>query len=98
VVRKNKIRVYLCFRLVSATCLKKTGSETGFSVQNLDRLVDRVLTADVETGKQNRVLRRETGHETGFKAGQDSASCPVLKTTRVSVYYLENPVLLSCLK
>ena len=90
VVRKNKIRVYLCFQLVSATCLQKTGSETGFSAQNLDRLLDGVLTAEFETGKQNRVLRRETGHETGFKAGQglDSASCPVLKTTRVPVYSL----------
>ena len=28
--------------LASATCLQKTGSETGFSAQKLDRLLDRI--------------------------------------------------------
>ena len=38
------------------TCLQKTGSETGFSAQNLDRLLNRVfLRAKFETGKQNRI-------------------------------------------
>ena len=33
-------RIYLD----SATCLQKTGSETGFSVENLDRLLDRLCS------------------------------------------------------
>jgi len=46
------------------------------------------LSDKSQTGKQKSVLRRETGHETGFKAGQGlaSATCPVLKTARVPVY------------
>jgi hypothetical protein len=38
-----------------------------------------LLTDDFKTGKQNRVLKQDTGAETGFHAGQDLASppCPV---------------------
>ena len=47
VVRKNKIRVYLCFQLVSAICLQKTGSETGFLAQNLDMLLTELFQGQI---------------------------------------------------
>jgi hypothetical protein len=47
--------------LASASCLQKTGSETGFQ----DYLKDKSWTE-----KPNSVWRRETGPETDFKAGQ----------------------------
>ena len=67
--------------LATATCLQKTGLATGFSAQNLDRLMDGVFMAGFKTGKQNRAFKRETGPETGFKAGLALlySSCPVLK-------------------
>jgi hypothetical protein len=36
--------------LASAICLQKTGIETGFLAQNLDRLLDRDFRAELKTG------------------------------------------------
>ena len=54
------------------------------------------LRDEFQTGKQNRVLRRETGSETGFQMGQEN---PVLfKNLPQDCLLLLNPVLLACLK
>ena len=50
-------QVYI-WELASATCLQKTGSETGFFAQNVDSLLDRNF--------QGRISDRKTDSRTGF--------------------------------
>ena len=79
----------------------KTGSETGFLAENLDRLLDRDFRAELKTGKQNRF-------KTGSQAGQGILFClkrlsqvlsPVLKTcfSFLSLIRPENLCPVSCL-
>ena len=49
------------FDLASATCLQKTGSETGFLAQNLDRLLDRDFQSRISDRKAEQVFKTETG-------------------------------------
>ena len=43
------------------TCLKKTGSETGFLALNIDRLLDRDFQGRFSDRKVEQVLNTETG-------------------------------------
>ena len=67
--------------LESATCLQKTGSETGFLAQNLDRLLDRDFRAEFQTEKQNRFLRwgQNSRQELRQVLKQNRAPCSVQK-------------------
>ena len=47
--------------LGSATCLQKTGSETGFLAQNVDRIMDRDFQGRVSDRKAEQVFKMETG-------------------------------------
>ena len=47
--------------IASATCLQKTGSETGFLAQNLDRLLDRDFQDPISDRKTQQVCETETG-------------------------------------
>ena len=47
--------------LTSATCLQKTGSETGFMGQNLDRLLDRDFQGRISDRKAEQAFKTETG-------------------------------------
>jgi hypothetical protein len=47
--------------LSSATCMQKTGSETGFLAQNLDRLLDRDFQGRISYRKAKQVFKTETG-------------------------------------
>ena len=47
--------------MASATCLQKTGSETGFLAQNLDRLLDRDFQGRISDRKAEQVFKAETG-------------------------------------
>ena len=83
--------------LVSTTCLQKTGSETGFSAQNPDTLLDRIFLGDVfSTGKQNRVWQdmRQVFKQNRVCLGALSR----LKDCHRFCFLSLNPVLLSCLK
>jgi hypothetical protein len=44
-----------------ATCLQKTGSETGFLARNLDRLLDRDFQGRISDRKAEQVFKAETG-------------------------------------
>ena len=44
-----------------ATCLQKTGSETGFLARNLDRLLDRDFQVRISDRKAEQVFKAETG-------------------------------------
>jgi hypothetical protein len=48
-------------KLGSATCLLKTGSETGFLAQNLDRLLDRDFQGRFSDRKAEQVFKTATG-------------------------------------
>jgi hypothetical protein len=48
-------------KLASATCLQKTGSETGFLAKNLDRLLDRGFQGRISDKKAEQVFKTETG-------------------------------------
>ena len=53
------------FELASATCLQKTGAETGFLPENLDRLLDRYFQGRISDRKAEQVFKTETGFYTG---------------------------------
>ena len=61
--------------LASAICLRKTGSETGFLAQNVDRLLDRDFQGRISDRKAEQVFKAETGSKTVFL---NRTGCPVL--------------------
>ena len=58
---REPLRQFQPFLLASATSLQKTGSETGFLAQNLDRLPDRDFQGRISDRKAEQVFK-----ETGF--------------------------------
>ena len=72
----------VCIKILAGLCnqSKKTGLLTGFSSRHVTR--QGFLEGEFYGGKENRLLRQETGPVTGFQVGQDLASAPrlVLKT------------------
>ena len=71
--------VCLNSRLASATCLLKTGLETCFLAQNLDRLPDRDFLVRISDSKADQVFNAEIGFETEpqtcSQAGQGTLFC-----------------------
>jgi len=65
--------------LASATGLLKTGSGTDFFSSKSGQVAGQdFLRDDFWTGKQNRFLKEETGHEKCFEARQNWPRNPVL--------------------
>ena len=58
----EKLNLSQGFSLASATCLQKTGSETGFLAQILDRLLDRDVQGRTPDRKAEQVFKTETGY------------------------------------
>ena len=59
----NEIPVSLNYKLMhlaSATCLQKTGPETGFLAQNVDRLLDRGFQGGISDWKAEHIFKTET--------------------------------------
>ena len=65
--------------LASVTCLQKTGSETGFPAQNLDRQLDKDFQGRISDRKAEQIFKSETGFltgpKTGSKTGQGTLFC-----------------------
>ena len=91
-ISKNVKILEICF-LATATCLRKTGKETGLTAQNLDRSLDRFFFK-FQTRKQNRVKLEETGPVLVY-LDRTGSQVPVMLENLSPVL---NSVPLSCLK
>jgi hypothetical protein len=56
-----RLKIQVRFALASATCLQKTGSETGFLAQNVDRLLYKDFLGRISDRKAEQVFKTETG-------------------------------------
>jgi hypothetical protein len=71
------------YKLVSATCLQKTGPETGFLAQKLDRLLGRNFQGRISERKAEQVFKTGTGLQTGPKTGSQAGQVTLLCSKRL---------------
>ena len=73
------ILAFNLYSLDSATCLRITGSETGFLAQNVDRLLDRDFQGRISDRKAEQVFKTEKDSRQDLRQvlKQDRAPCSV---------------------